>query len=93
MIVDIPTAHVTNLTGFGRTATAQALENLSQALRALELAPRDDSNLCPHPLIIVRAEIENARRYLLASGTDPVRRTPARQTASRCLQSQRTATA
>lgn len=52
------------LAGFARTATEQALENLTQALRALELAPVDASALCPHPLTIVRAEIENARRYL-----------------------------
>lgn len=60
-----PSIHsIDPLNGFSRTATEQALENLTQALRALELAPRDNSDLCPHPLTIVRAEIENARRYL-----------------------------
>lgn len=49
---------------FGRSATEQALENLAQALRALELAPVTGSDLCPHPLVVVRAEIENARRFL-----------------------------
>ena len=52
------------LAGFGRSATEQALQNLAEALRALELAPQSTSELCPHPLTIVRAEIENARRYL-----------------------------
>lgn len=55
------------LEGFGRTPSQQALENLAQALRALDLAPKSDSELCPHPLTIVRAEIENARRYLDAA--------------------------
>lgn len=54
----------TSLAGFERTAFEQALENLDQALRALDMAPRSDSDLCPHPLVVVRAEIENARRYL-----------------------------
>jgi hypothetical protein len=52
------------LSGFSRSAVDQALENLTQALRALELAPSATSELCPHPLAVVRAEIENARRYL-----------------------------
>ena len=52
------------LSCFDRTAVDQVMENLSQALRVLELAPATQSELLPHPLVIVRAEIENARRYL-----------------------------
>jgi hypothetical protein len=47
-----------------RCAAGQAAENLRQALRVLELVPVLDSQLVPHPVCIVRAEIENARRYL-----------------------------
>ena len=47
-----------------RSPVDQARHNLAQALRALELAPASASELCPHPLIIVRAEIANAMRYL-----------------------------
>ena len=54
-----------SLNGFDRTPAQQAMENLSQALRALELAPRLSSEMTPHPLVVVQAEIENARRYLL----------------------------
>lgn len=49
-----------------RTPTQQANENLQAALRVLDLVPMTHSELIPHPLIIVRAEIENARRYLRA---------------------------
>ncbi|HPG89100.1 MAG TPA: hypothetical protein PLD46_05570 [Hyphomicrobium sp.] len=52
------------LTNFNRTSVDQVLENLRQALRVLELVPPTQTELTPHPLIIVRAEIENARRYL-----------------------------
>lgn len=52
------------LNGLDRTPTTQALENLSQALRVLDLAATSGEELCPDPLIVVRAEIENARRYL-----------------------------
>lgn len=47
-----------------RSAAGQAVENLSQALRVLDLVPMVDSQLTPHPVCVVRAEIENARRYL-----------------------------
>jgi hypothetical protein len=47
-----------------RTAAGQAAENLVQALRVLDLVPLADSQLTPHPIYVVRAEIENARRYL-----------------------------
>jgi hypothetical protein len=50
--------------GLGRSPIAQALTNAEMALRALALAPRGPSDLCPHPLDIVRAELENVRRYL-----------------------------
>jgi hypothetical protein len=53
-----------NLFGFNRTPAEQAIENLSQALRALDLVPAQKTDLMPHPLMIVRAEIENARLYL-----------------------------
>jgi hypothetical protein len=49
---------------FNRSAVEQVLENLRQALRVLELVPSSETDLTPHPLVIVRAEIENARRYL-----------------------------
>ncbi len=52
------------LKGLDRSPTLQAIENLSQALRVLDLAETRDQTLCPDPLIVVRAEIENARRYL-----------------------------
>ena len=52
------------LDGLDRSPTSQALENLSQALRVLDMAKRGGESLCPDPLIVVRAEIENARRYL-----------------------------
>lgn len=49
---------------FNRTPVDQVLENLRQALRVLDLVPSSKTDLTPHPLVIVRAEIENARRYL-----------------------------
>jgi len=52
------------LSGLGRNAVEQITENLNQALRALELAPRASTDFTPHPLVVVRAEIENAKRYL-----------------------------
>ncbi len=52
------------LSGFDRTATEQAKESLQQALRVLELVPVTATELTPHPLAVVRAEIENAKRYL-----------------------------
>lgn len=56
--------------GLGRSPTSQALENLAQALRALEMVDGlqaggvAGADLCPPPLTVVRAKIENARRYL-----------------------------
>jgi hypothetical protein len=50
--------------GFARTPVQQAAENLLQALRVLDLVSQPASELTPHPLVIVRAEIENARRCL-----------------------------
>lgn len=52
------------LASFNRSSVDQVLENLRQALRVLELVPPAKTELTPHPLVIVRAEIENARRYL-----------------------------
>jgi hypothetical protein len=56
------------LSGFERTATEQTAESLRQALRVLELVPIAATELIPHPLIVVRSEIENARRYLSLIG-------------------------
>ncbi|MEL7543989.1 MAG: hypothetical protein AAGJ70_09460 [Pseudomonadota bacterium] len=62
--------------GLGRSRTSQALENLAQALRALEMVDEASSQdgaggeLCPPPLTVVRAEIENARRYLAHGAQD-----------------------
>jgi hypothetical protein len=53
-----------SLTSFNRSPVDQVLENLRQALRVLDLVPSAQTELTPHPLVIVRAEIENARRYL-----------------------------
>lgn len=53
-----------SLFGFNRSTHEQALENLKQALRALDMVPVSQSDFIPNPLVIVRAEIENARRYL-----------------------------
>ena len=50
--------------GFERTELEQARENLNNALRALELVPQTESELVPHPLVIVRAEIVNAMRNM-----------------------------
>lgn len=50
--------------GLDRTPKAQALVNIAQALRALELAPRPASDFVPHPLDIVRAELVNVARYV-----------------------------
>ena len=52
------------LLGFDRSAPEQAAERLNQALRVLELVPSTTSPLTPHPLIVLRAEIENAKRNL-----------------------------
>ena len=52
------------LAGTGRGPLEQAAVNLSEALRVLNMLPVGDSELVPHPLIVLRAEIENARRYM-----------------------------
>ncbi len=52
------------LVNFNRSPVEQVLENLRQALRVLELVPSSATELTPHPLVVVRAEIETARRYL-----------------------------
>lgn len=59
------------LFGLNRNAVEQIAENLNQALRALELAPRANSDFTPHPLVVVRSEIENAKRYLRVAGANP----------------------
>jgi hypothetical protein len=60
---------MTNIThktmrGLVRDPIQQALTNAEMALRALALAERSESALCPHPLDVVRAELDNVRRYL-----------------------------
>ena len=58
------TSQNSSLTGFGRTPASQMSENLQQALRVLDLVPTNASDLTPHPLIVARAEIRNAQRFL-----------------------------
>ena len=52
------------LPDFNRTLTEQILENLDQAIRVIELMEDTPSDLNPHPLVVARAEIRNAKRYL-----------------------------
>ena len=52
------------LTDFNRSLTEQILENLDQAIRVIELMEDTPSELSPHPLVVARAEIRNAKRYL-----------------------------
>ena len=52
------------LPDFNRTLTEQILENLDQAIRVIELMEGAPSDLNPHPLVVARAEIRNAKRYL-----------------------------
>jgi hypothetical protein len=73
MLAKSPTSHKT-LNGFNRTAVAQASENLIQALRVLEMVPFSQTDLLPHPLIVVRAEIENARMLLRLHGAEHSKR-------------------
>jgi len=54
--------------GLQRSPIEQARVNLENALRVLAMAPHAESNLTPHPLAIVRAEIVNAQRYLEEAG-------------------------
>lgn len=53
-----------HLTEFNRSLTEQILENLEQAVRVIELMEGAPSDLTPHPLVVARAEIRNAQRYL-----------------------------
>lgn len=64
MSKNAPRSSDRSLANFNRSPVDQVLENLRQALRVLELVPSEQTELTPHPLVIVRAEIENARRYL-----------------------------
>ncbi len=59
------TSQNSSLTGFGRSPAGQMSENLRQALRVLDLVPTNASDLTPHPLVVARAEIRNAQRFLL----------------------------
>jgi hypothetical protein len=72
----MPSTHLSlakrTLVNFNRTPVDQVLENLRQALRVLDLVPSSKTDLTPHPLVIVRAEIENARRYLSLVTFTPV---------------------
>jgi hypothetical protein len=57
-------AVLTTLEAFGRTPIEQATASLQAALRALDMVTRTPSDLCPHPLDTVRAEINQAIRDL-----------------------------
>lgn len=57
---------VRSMSGLDRTPIDQVSENLTQALRVLELVPAGQSELVPHPIVTARAEIRNAQRYLMA---------------------------
>ncbi len=57
--------------GIPRSALEQADVNLSEALRVLDMLPVNDLNVCPHPLIVARSEINNARRYITLVGKLP----------------------
>ncbi len=58
----LPTIVSTGLAGL--RSNNQATANLAEALRALSLLPMATSDLIAHPLVVGRAEIENARKYL-----------------------------
>lgn len=49
-----------------RTPLEQARVNLQQALRILDLLAAQPSTMVPHPVVVLRAEIKNAIRYLSA---------------------------
>lgn len=57
--------------GMSRSALEQADVNLSEALRVLDMLPISTLDLCPHPLIVARSEINNARRYITLVGKLP----------------------
>lgn len=59
------------LDSLGRSPAEQAAENLNQALRVLDMLPISESPLTPHPVTVIRAEIENARRYLVLAQAGP----------------------
>lgn len=47
------------------TPLQMALKNLANAERALALATAPDAaSYCPHPIVIVRAELANVARHL-----------------------------
>ena len=58
------TATTRQLAHFERSPVEQVIENLSQAIRVIEMVADAPSELTPHPSIIARCEIENAIRYL-----------------------------
>lgn len=49
------------------TPLEMAAKNISNAERALALLRGDCSGMCPHPAVIVAAELANARRHLALS--------------------------
>ncbi|MGI9409827.1 MAG: hypothetical protein ACR2OV_07120 [Hyphomicrobiaceae bacterium] len=61
------------LDDFDRPIIDQVLENLGQSIRAIDLLDSSPSELCPHPTIVAKAEIQNAIRYLKEM-TDAVER-------------------
>ena len=48
----------------GRTPLQMAIANLDNAARVLGMLQGDCSGLCPHPAVIVAAEIANAMRHI-----------------------------
>lgn len=53
--------------GLSRSPIEQALVNLREAMRAAEMIKEEQSPLLPTPLTLLRAELVNAERYLLAA--------------------------
>lgn len=47
-----------------RTAKEQAIANLQNAIRCLEIDDKEAANMCPNPRIVALAEIANAQMYL-----------------------------
>ena len=64
MISDVKRNDDLYLDDFDRPILDQVLENLGQSIRAIDLLDNSPSELCPHPTIVAKAEIQNAIHYL-----------------------------